>query len=167
MMNRRFCGTLALALLLSGCAVYPRYRTGGARQLPVVEKSRSGLTTNECLRLGMILQSHLGRPYRGRSPFLAGVDCSLFIREVFQSFNGTELPRTAHRQYQTGREIPYRRLAFGDLVFFRTQGNKVSHVGVHVGANRFIHASTSRGVIISGLHEKYWAERYAGARRIL
>jgi len=99
--------------------------------------------------------------------YLPGVDCSLFTREVYKRFNGTELPRTARDQYRQGRPVNYRRLAFGDLLFFRTDRNQVSHVGIYIGHSEFMHASTSLGVIISGLGEKYWAERYVGARRIL
>lgn len=165
----RYCsfGFVVLFSVLIGCISYPRYRTGGA-ELPVeVAVSDSRLTTNDHIRLGLILQEQLGKPYRGKSIFMRGVDCSMFTRGVFKRFNKTDLPRTVRDQYNTGKEIARGHLAFGDLVFFKTERNKVSHVGVYVGENRFIHASTSKGVIISSMREKYWAERYAGARRIL
>ena len=82
-------------------------------------------------------------------------------------FNDTQLPRTVSKQYQTGRSVAFQRLRFGDLVFFKTERNRVSHVGIFVGHGRFIHASTSRGVIISDMSDKYWAPKYAGARRVL
>jgi|GEM_PF-428441 len=160
-------GVLVLCATLIGCTSYPRYRTGGAERLREVVHTDTKLTTNDYIRLGLILQDYLGKPYRGKSIFVRGVDCSLFAREVFKQFDEIELPRTVHEQYKMGREIPYGHLAFGDLVFFRTERNKVSHVGVYIGDDRFIHASTSRGVIISSMSEKYWAQRYAGGRRVL
>ena len=160
-------GALVLFVAMMGCTSYPRYRTGGVERPMEVVLTDSTLSTNDYIRLGLILQDYLGKPYRGKSIFVRGVDCSLFAREVFKQFHEIELPRTVHEQYKAGREIPYGHLAFGDLVFFRTERNKVSHVGIYVGDNRFIHASTSRGVIISSMNEKYWAQRYAGGRRVL
>ncbi len=166
-MKRQILVGVVLVALLGGCAANPRYRTGGGGRPAPAMQSRAGLTTNDYIRLAAILQSYLGRPYRGRSLFLPGIDCSLFVREAFKQFNGTELPRTVDGQYRMGREIAYRRLLFGDLVFFRTEKHRVSHVGVYVGRGQFIHASTSRGVVITDLNDKYWAKRYAGARRVL
>lgn len=158
---------LVLLATLVGCSSFPRYRTGGMERPKEVVQTDVRFTTNDYIRLGMILQGYLGKPYRGKSIFVRGVDCSLFAREVFKEFDEIKLPRTVREQYKMGREIPYRHLAFGDLVFFKTERNKVSHVGIYTGDNRFIHASTSRGVIISSMKEKYWAQRYAGGRRIL
>ncbi len=158
---------ISLVIIGGGCTTYPRYRTGGPEKPLEIAKREAPLSTDEYLRLGMILQEYLGKPYSGKSLFVRGVDCSLFTSEVFKKFNKTKLPRTVREQFATGREIPYRNLQFGDLVFFNTKKNRVSHVGIFVGGRRFIHASTSRGVIISDMREPYWAERYVGARRIL
>lgn len=159
---------MILALAVSaGCKPYPRFRTGGAEQPKQAVRVDSTRTTNDNLRLGMILQSYLGKPYRGRSKWEEGVDCSFFVQEVFKRYDGTALPRTVTGQFEVGREIPSRMLRYGDLVFFRTDRNKVGHVGVYVGDGRFIHASTSQGVIITGMSEKYWSQRFVGARRVL
>lgn len=158
---------IALSIvILSGCTPYPRYRTGGSEKPPVVE-SFEGMSTNERLKMGEIMQGYLGRPYKGRSKYAKGVDCSLFSREVFKKFNGTMIPRTVAEQYKHGHAVHQHQLRYGDLVFYRTERNKVSHVGIFVGDERFIHASTSRGVIITGMHETYWLKRYAGSRRVL
>ncbi len=166
---RRCCtyGFVILFAGLVGCTSYPRYRTGGPEKPLQNVWTDDELTTNDYVRFGLILQQYLGKPYRGKSIFVRGVDCSLFAREVFEQFDKTELPHTVREQYKMGKEIARSHLAFGDLVFFKTERNKVSHVGIYVGNNRFVHASTSRGVIISSLSEKYWAEKYAGARRVL
>lgn len=160
-------GLMVLLIPLIGCTSYPRYRTGGPEKPLQVVTADNVLTTNDCLRLGLILQSYLGKPYSGASLFIRGVDCSLFAREAIKKFNNTQLPRTVSKQYQTGRSVAFQRLRFGDLVFFKTERNRVSHIGIFVGHGRFIHASTSRGVIISDMSDKYWVPKYAGARRVL
>ncbi len=165
----KFLYMLVLAcILLAACSPYPRYRKDPISTPQEVNTADEGkFLTNDYIRLGLILQSHLGKPYSGRSKWEEGLDCSKFTADVFERYNKTVLPRTAAAQFHAGELAPRRRLKFGDLVFFRTQRSKISHVGVYIDHNEFIHASTSRGIIISNLNEKYWAERYAGARRIL
>jgi cell wall-associated NlpC family hydrolase len=159
----------AIAILTTcvGCKQYMRYRPDA--DVTPLEARSSGqyLTTNDYLRLGMILQRELGRPYQGRSKWEAGIDCSAFTREAFQDFNSMQLPRTVEEQFKMGKEISHNRLKFGDLVFFRTERRGVSHVGVFIGFNEFIHVSTSIGVTINNLSEEYWARCYVGARRVL
>ena len=140
-------------LLLVGCAPYPRYRTDAESTLRETQPSDRFLSTNEYIRFGSILQKYLGKPYKGRSQWDSGLDCSKFTSDVFRDFNKTILPRKSADQYQVGEEVPRNRLKYGDLVFFRTERDRISHVGVYVGHNGFIHASTSRGVIISNLSE--------------
>lgn len=156
-----------LLLAVVGCTPNPRYRKERVMtpRETVVDPGR--MTTSEYLRFGLILQRHLGKPYKGSSKWEEGLDCSKFTSEVFREFKRTNLPRTVALQVREGKEVPRNRLRYADLVFFRTERNRISHVGVYIGNNEFIHASTSRGVIISNLSEKYWAERYASARRIL
>ncbi|HOD66452.1 MAG TPA: NlpC/P60 family protein [candidate division Zixibacteria bacterium] len=153
--------------LLFGCAGYPRY-TGGLVERPAeVGERQVDFTTAEYVRLGLIVQSFLGKPYAGASPYDPGIDCSLFIREVFEKYGRIKLPRTAEEQFAAGTQVHRNLLRYGDLVFFRTVPGQVSHVGVYLGNDDFIHASSSRGVIISSLREEYWARSYAGARRVL
>lgn len=155
-------------LLIAGCTPYPRYRTGTAekRQQDEVFTGR-GYSTNDYIRLGSIMRGYLGKPYLGKSRYERGVDCSMFVQEVFDKFDGRSLPRTVEEQWQEGYHIHRHQLAMGDLVFFRTDYKEVSHVGIFTDGSRFMHASSSQGVIISSLLEDYWAKRYVGARRIL
>ena len=149
------------------CRPYPRYRVGGSETPAQAVQSESGNTTNQYLRLGAILQDYLGKPYSGRSKYVDGLDCSFFVADVFDRFDKVSLPRTVKEQFKTGREVTRTNITYGDLIFFRTDGSKVSHVGVFVGHDQFIHASTSRGVIVSSLHEKYWGQKFAGIRRVI
>jgi cell wall-associated NlpC family hydrolase len=101
----------------------------------------------------------------GRSP-TTGFDCSGFVRYVFRQGIGAELPNTSSAQFHTGLAVARDELRGGDLVFFRTRGKRVSHVGIYLGEGRFIHApSSGKTVSISSLTEHYWSRRFAGARR--
>jgi cell wall-associated NlpC family hydrolase len=158
---------LLFAILAVGCSPYPRYRTDGPKQPHQSASKSKKQSTNLKIKMGRILQEYLGRPYRGRSKTDPGLDCSLFTSEVYKKYNKTQLPRTAANQYKTGQPIETHKLKFGDLVFFITDGKKVSHVGIYVDHNEFMHASSSNGVIISSLKNKYWSKRYLGARRVV
>jgi len=157
---------IVTACLLMGCTPYPRYRNQPDNTPVERGPLTQTLRTDDYVRFGQILQTYLGRPYGDRTSRGLGLDCSLFTQEVYRKFNRTELPRTASDQFNIGEPVSSRRLQYGDLVFFRTERSKISHVGIYVGFNEFIHTSSSRGVIITSMGEEYWAKRYAGARRV-
>jgi cell wall-associated NlpC family hydrolase len=95
-----------------------------------------------------------------------GFDCSGFVRYVFQQSLGLDLPSNSTSQFQEGHRVDRDALKMGDLVFFRTHGRRVSHVGIYLDNGRFIHSpSTGKSVSISNLGEAYWAKRFAGAKR--
>ena len=110
----------------------------------------------------------IGTPYRYGGHSRSGTDCSGFVMEVFRAAVGIELPRTSRDQHKNSIRIDAKQLEVGDLVFFATggSGGGVSHVGIFIGDNNMIHASTSRGVMISGLGEKYWVKNYHSAGRV-
>lgn len=105
--------------------------------------------------------------YGGRSAD-SGFDCSGFVAHVFRQVAGLALPHNALAISQNGEQINKTELKPGDLVFFNTLRRAFSHVGIYLGDNRFIHASsTSSGdVMVSDLSEKYWSKRFNGARRL-
>ncbi len=107
-----------------------------------------------------------GVRYRTGGNTKSGVDCSGFTVAVYSSVYGIALPRVSREQYRTSRKISTTELQEGDLVFFNTNGSGVSHVGVYLGNNKFIHASVSRGVMVNGLFEPYYLKRFVGAGRI-
>ncbi|MBA8883703.1 C40 family peptidase [Dokdonella fugitiva] len=101
----------------------------------------------------------------GRDP-KTGFDCSGFVRYVFRHSAGVDLPVDSASQYRAGINVARADLKVGDLVFFKTRGKRVSHVGIYLGEGRFIHSpSTGKSVSISRLDESYWTRRYVGAKR--
>ena len=112
----------------------------------------------------------IGTPYSwGGDDPIYGFDCSGLVLFVYREIAGLELPRTARAQRQTGAAVVSRQqLKPGDLVFFSIRGRTVSHVGIYVGQNRFVHAPTRGAAVrVDAMNSKYWSGRYAGARRYL
>lgn len=108
----------------------------------------------------------LGTPYRLGGTTRRGIDCSALVQRVFAEAFGLELPRTTTQQVREGESVSRDALQPGDLVFFQPPGY-YHHVGIYVGQGRFLHASTSRGVKISSLDNRYWRHYYWQARRPL
>lgn len=94
-----------------------------------------------------------------------GIDCSAYMQRVFADEFDFNLPRSSHEQAKLGSRIGKNDLDTGDLVFFKTSPQE-RHVGVYIGEGKFIHASSSAGVTVSTLDDKYWRTRYEQARRI-
>ncbi len=97
------------------------------------------------------------------------IDCSGFTLHVAKDVYNIQLPRTSQEQYNVAEHIDMSELQEGDLVFFHHGGKskRVSHVGFYLHNNKFVHASTSNGVMISDLNESYWKARIRGAGRIV
>jgi cell wall-associated NlpC family hydrolase len=107
-----------------------------------------------------------GIPYRLGGTDVHGFDCSGLVQYVFALY-GIALPRVVHDQYRVGHRIRIDDLEPGDLVFFSPAGDDVSHVGIVIGGDRFVHAPNSRGVVrVDSFASGYWGEHIAGARRI-
>ena len=112
-------------------------------------------------------KSYLGTPYvwGGTSP--SGFDCSGLVQYVFKQ-SGISLPRTTTEQVKLGTYVAKSDLRPGDLVFLQnTYRQGVSHVGIYIGDGQMIHASSSKGVVISSLSTSYYTEHYHSARRVL
>jgi lipoprotein Spr len=107
-----------------------------------------------------------GVKYRLGGTSKTGIDCSAFVQKFYSEVFGVRLLRTAFEQYNTTSVIDDN-LKEGDLVFFKVRGSRISHVGIYLYNNFFVHASSSRGVMISNLNDKYWQKYYSGAGRIL
>ena len=128
---------------------------------------RSGIPKTERDRLIQYAKSYVGTPYRYGGTDRNGIDCSGLVVRVFQDLYNQILPHKSSLLYQKGLPISTRGLEVGDLVFFRQDKRTgISHVGIYLGKGSFIHATRSRGVMVSHLNERYHRTRYMGARRI-
>ncbi len=118
-------------------------------------------------RILLFAKKMLHLPYRFGGNGFSGLDCSFFVKKVY-SMVGIDLPRSAREQFTQGINIDKEELKPGDLVFFRTYAKFPSHVGIYLGDNLFIHASSkSKKVTIDSLEAPYYLKRFIGAKRIL
>lgn len=106
-----------------------------------------------------------GVPYRLGGNSFNGIDCSAFVQIAYRDAVKLDVPRTTKMQSAVGEEIDYQDVQIGDLAFFKT-ARTVRHVGVYIGKKQFMHASTSKGVIISRLDNPYWASKFWHFRRV-
>jgi lipoprotein Spr len=113
------------------------------------------------------IESWWGTPYRMGGSTQKGVDCSAFTQTLMSVIYGLQIPRTAGEQKVFSAVIDEAQLREGDLVFFNTRGRGVSHVGVYLQDNKFVHAASSGGVMISSLNEAYWHKRLISAGRVV
>ena len=110
----------------------------------------------------------IGVRYRwgGNTPD-SGLDCSGFVRYVFQDTLGMSLPRRAEEMSRVGEKVSMSNLKPGDLVFFNTMRRTFSHVGIYIGDNKFVHSpSTGSTIRVDDLDDGYWEKRFTGARRV-
>lgn len=121
------------------------------------------------LRLLIFMDQWYGVPYHYGGTSRAGIDCSAFSSLLLSSvYSENQLPRMSADQYKATNRIPKKDLQEGDLVFFHTygKGHRVTHVGVYLYNNYFIHASVA-GVQISNMGEGYYLTHYIGAGRVI
>ncbi|MDQ1144322.1 glucan-binding YG repeat protein [Bacillus sp. SORGH_AS 510] len=112
-----------------------------------------------------IALDYIGVPYVWGGTTPSGFDCSGFTSYSYKQA-GVSIPRTASEQYTKGQAVSKSNLVEGDLVFFSTYKAGASHVGIYLGDNKFVHASSSAGVKISSLTESYYSRTYIGSKRI-
>ena len=159
-MIRRYCMGIILtvcAAVLSGCGSNPVEQKAQARSSAADQVVQAKLQDQ--------YRKWKGVPYRLGGQSRLGVDCSGFVQLTYLQQLDQYLPRTTEDQAKIGKPIRVSELRPGDLVFFKT-GLKLRHVGIYTGNNRFLHASTSRGVMISSLGNVYWREKFWQARRV-
>jgi len=108
-----------------------------------------------------------GTPYLYGGSSKRGVDCSYFTLDVMNAIYNTNLKRTAAEQYTQSEKIDWTDLKEGDLIFFKTDASRsITHVGIYMTNNKFVHASTSQGVTISDLSQPYWQKRLYSLGRV-
>ena len=153
--------TVAIALL-AGCGSTPQRDVPA---YPTAARADFGNSAEVRQKLNTQFRQWRGVRYQIGGLSTHGIDCSGFMYVTFKSKLGVVLPRSTERQADVGSSVERNELRAGDLVFFKT-GLSVRHVGVYLDHGRFLHASTSRGVMISELDDAYWKPRYWKAKRI-
>ncbi|MBN8861391.1 MAG: C40 family peptidase [Sphingobacteriales bacterium] len=109
-----------------------------------------------------------GTPYRMGGATQQGVDCSAFTQTLMSVIYGQDIPRTAQGQKDFCSLVDLNDLHEGDLIFFKTRkGREITHVGIYLQDDQFVHASSSNGVMISSLKEPYWSRNFVSAGRVV
>ncbi len=108
----------------------------------------------------------LGVPYKYGGCDKNGTDCSCFVSSFYKDLYGISLPRKSEDMKQQTKTIDNKSLQQGDLVFFKITGEKISHVGIYISKGYFVHATTSKGVMINSLSENYYKKYYLTAGRV-
>ncbi|MGO1749488.1 MAG: C40 family peptidase [Marinobacter sp.] len=150
------------SLVISGCASNQSVRPNTAAPQYSPVEAAPGSAKAE--KLWQAFERYEGTPYQYGGTTGRGFDCSGFITTAYREGLGQTLPRTTSQMLRYGDVVQPENVKPGDIVFFRIAG-KDQHAGIYMGDNRFIHASTSSGVIMSELNGYYWKDRFSGARR--
>jgi len=149
---------LALILLVAGCSSISKPSV----QLPAVSQDTRGIVKS----LLKQYQQWKGVKYRYGGLSKSGIDCSGLVFLTFRDQFKVTLPRSTQQQAEVGTHISIAELRPGDLVLFKI-GFSGRHIGIYAGEQKFLHASTSRGVIFSRLDSSYWKESFWQARRVM
>jgi len=131
------------------------------------EKLGVALQGNEDKKLIECLAEWIGAPYKYGGNTKQGTDCSGMVSSVYKETYNINMYRSSADQLKNVKQIDKSELKAGDLVFFKIAGEKVSHVGIYLGENKFIHASTKRGVVVNSLDEDYYKKYYFTSGRVI
>ena len=156
-----YCLLLLSLMFLSGCAT--------KRQLPTqIESEAVKEKEIESDALVTYCETWIGSPYKLGGTSKKGVDCSGFVYTAFKDLYEITLPRRSADMISVVKVIDSKDLLLkGDILFFNNKAGKINHVGIYLGDNRFVHSSSSQGVIISTLEETYWKNHYHCGGRLL
>ena len=160
-----------LTVLLASCSTSVRFSSENTETSTKksISKKQLHIEKNEVEGVYQKLLSEaerwIGVPYKWGGQSMDGVDCSAFVGNVYKAV-GINLPRTSTQQYETiSKKVDTPKI--GDLVFFTFTSSPISHVGMYVGNNKFIHASTSKGVVVQELNDRPYSQKLVGIKRVI
>ncbi|MEJ2168749.1 MAG: NlpC/P60 family protein [Desulfobacterales bacterium] len=158
---------LALSLFTISCASNRKQPAAAAPDMSRAKKSEGHpRTTSIEIRILEEYKRWKGTRHQLGGTGTGGIDCSGFVKAVYQDAFNINLPRTTKAQVRQGKPVALSDLQPGDLVFF-TPPNYPRHVGIFLNRSQFVHASKTKGVTISKIDEHYWRRYFWTARRIL
>lgn len=164
---------VALVFLAVGCKSKKEATISKRKEIAVKEKEYIDLSKKLNLEVGKkdnvklysFVADWLGTPHQLGKCERNGIDCSCFIRLMYQQVYALNIPRSSKEMFDASNKIDTKELKEGDLVFFNIKSTKVSHVAVYLKDGWFAHVSTSKGVMINNLSEKYYAQYYLSGGR--
>ena len=146
--------------------VLPDIKVTAAKKTYSVPEGKTLISGEQAKAIVTTARTFMGVPYVFGGTTPKGFDCSGLVQYVFKQ-HGVDIPRLADEQYKLGKSVKISQLTAGDLVFFTTYTEGVSHCGIYLGGGKFLHASSSKGVKIDSLDSEYWKPRFVGARKIV
>lgn len=160
-----FCA-FGIITFLSSCSSSKSVKRDDGYKISKIESTAKTSDEKELIKEA---KKWLGTKYKYGGHSKSGTDCSGFVMEVYKSVYDFKLPRSSREQQEFCKKIKKSQLKIGDLVFFTTgkSKNRVSHVGIFIGNGQFIHASSSKGVVISDLDQNYYIRTYHSSGRVL
>ena len=167
-LNSQTIALLAMVFLLSSCSIFTKTSKQEEYTWDIEweDEKSTRIISRDAIhgvsdKLTNYYESWLGVPHRMGGMTKQGVDCSGFVLNVYKDVYGIKLPRTASQMSQAVKKINRNEMKEGDLIFFARGTSKPHHVGIYLKDNNFVHTSTSRGVTISSLEDKYWANLFS------
>jgi cell wall-associated NlpC family hydrolase len=152
-----------IGVQLSACATVSKPASSKATPTRLKKQDSSLEPTYTVIDIAEKLK---GKPYRYGGVTPKGFDCSGFVQYAYRKA-GMSIPRTTRDQYRVSQRLPLEKAKPGDLLFFKIDSRKLSHVGLYAGNGRFIHASTAKKRVADALlHNPYWRNRLIGIGRI-
>ena len=154
----------------NGSVITPDKSSSTAKQSYIIDKYATQLKVDakdiKDEKLYSFIDEWYSAPYKYGASEKNGTDCSGFTCRLYESVYGKKIPRSSREIHTSSKEIELKNLKEGDFVFFKIESPNVSHVGVYLQNNKFVHASTKKGVIINDLDEPYYKKYFFTGGRI-
>lgn len=159
-----------LAILIHACSGVKKTSTANRKltkkeYTELSEKLQVEIDDKCNIKLYRLVADWYGVPHKDGGCEKSGTDCSCFVRMVIDEVYNKQLPRTTGEMYKKVSE-KNGKLKEGDLLFFNTKSKSVSHVGIYLKDDLFVHVSTSKGVMINNLNETYYRKTYVGSGKV-
>ena len=164
----KFYFLITLVLVISSCGTTHKTTNISSENIKKKYSRLLGVSEKEITnaKLYSFIDDWYGVPYKYGGKNKEGIDCSGFASKLYKEVFGKEISGTAASICKQCVKISKEKLREGDLVFFKIETKEISHVGVYLKNNKFVHATTKAGVMIDDLNEKYYSNYFETAGRL-